>query len=154
MRARLFLLLICTGITATASAAEADSKSVAVVVSFEQRLSLAVSSEVLRFPESGVGRGAEAVLDFVAGARTARDADIVLTVQPLPGSADAGGSARALAFSGEGEGILGGTVNAGAPTVVARWRGGGRRRGSLVFRLLPGDSGPSVVPIRVVLSAP
>ena len=148
------VFFVCVTLLASppsAEGAESTSSSVAVVAGFGTRTSLKVSSEILQFAISDPDAPAVDVIEFSAGARTQAGAEVMLTVERLPGP-DCPGEA-AVTFLGEGLGTVAGTLAAAGPTLVARWSGSGLRRGRLTF-LLRAGAGTHNLPVRFVLSAP
>lgn len=141
-----------------ARAEEIATAAVRVEAQFFARTSLQVSNDLLQFDvvPSGDRATATASVSFLARARTASGADIVLTVEPLrsvegPGGADAG---TALSFAGDGHGLLSGELSTAVPALVGRWQGSGVREGRVVFTLRADAMGNYSVPVRFVLSAP
>ena len=131
--------------------AESTTSTVAVVAGFGTRTSLTVSGEILQFAVTDPDGPAADVIEFSAGARTQVGAEVLLTVERLPGP-DCPDEA-AVTFRGEGPGTVAGTLGAAGPTPVARWTGSGLRQGRLTF-LLRAGAGTYNLPIRFVLSAP
>ena len=157
--------VLALGFVALAAAASAPAASaqgtaratVQVSVDFATRTSLKVSSHLLQFDVREDGGSAVAAIDFTAGARMPSDAAVVLSVEPLRGLDGPGGAAdaeTALSFSGEGAGLLAGTLRSPEGAVVGRWMGSGRREGRIVFTLRATASGHYALPVRFVLSAP
>src|SRR5262245_20274347 len=131
--------------------AESTSSPVAVGASFGTRTSLKVSGETLQFAVSDPDVPAVAAIEFSAGVRTQAGAEVMLTVERLPGPDCP--EVAALTFRGEGAGTVAGALGAAGPTPVARWTGSGLRTGRLTF-LLRAGAGTYNLPIRFVLSAP
>ena len=131
--------------------AESTSSTVAVVAGFGTRTSLKVSGEILQFVVSDPDVPAVALIEFSAGTRTQAGAEVLLTVERVPGP-DCPEEA-AVTFGGEGPGTVAGTLGAAGPAPVARWTGSGLRTGRLTF-LLRAGAGTYNLPIRFVLSAP
>ena len=146
-----FVCVILLASPPSVEGAESTSSSVAVVAGFGTRTSLKVSSEVLQFAVSEPDAPAVAVIEFAAGARTQAGADVLLTVERLPGP-DCPEQA-AVTFLGDGPGTGAGTLPVAGATPVARWTGSGRRTGRLTF-VLRAPAGTYNLPIRFVLSAP
>src|SRR5262245_4452055 len=136
---------------ATIASAESASATVVVAATFGSRTSLQVSSDVLQFDVASSDDPAVARVDFSARARTAGNAQVVLSVEPLH---EVPGPSSALTFSGVGEGTLSGAVVPSGFTVAGRWMGSGLRQGTLVFALRASAPGKYSVPVRFVLSAP
>jgi len=134
-------------VPSTAESAETISTTVAVVAEFSTVTSLRVSSQTLQFVATQPDCPAVAVVDFVAAARTRQGGEVMLTVEPLAGSE------VAVTFTGEGAGLLSGTLASAGTTPVARWTGSGLRTGRLTFSL-PQSVGAPTLPVRFVLSAP
>ena len=130
-----------------AESAETISTTVAVVAEFSTVTSLRVSSQTLQFAATQPDLPAVAVVDFVAGARTRQGGEVMLAVEPQAGFD------VAVMFTGEGAGLLSGTLASTGSTPVARWTGSGLRTGRLTFSL-PQTAGAPTLPVRFVLSAP
>lgn len=158
MRSRLHLTVLALAICVRAAAAEdVASKQVTVNVNLATRTSLKVSSRVLQFDVRQPGGIDTAALDFTAGARMPAGSDVVLTVEPLRAIEGPGGVADVdadLTFTGEGQGMLGGSIGSAHSTVVGRWQGSGLREGRVVFTLRASATGSYSLPVRVVLSTP
>lgn len=129
--------------------------TVAATARVEARVSLRVSAEALRFVVHDEAAGATAAVDFVAGTRAMPGGDVVLIAE-LPGRLEPASSigGAMLGFAGDGEGTLAGDLRPGAPRIVARWIGGGQRRGRLVFTLRSVAPGAYTVPVRLSVSVP
>ena len=125
----------------------AVTKSVTATATFASRTSLRVSTQVLRFHVTDEAVAAEAVVEFAAGARTSRDAEVVLVVRTPTEM-----SGMMLTVSGGTPDAVPGTVANADGTVVARWVGGGGRNGHLQFRLRAAP-GTSASPVTFQLSA-
>ena len=139
----------------TGSAEDVTSRSVVVNVNLVTRTALKVSSDRLQFDVPGMGGAATASIAFTAGARMPAGCDVVLTVEPLePMDGSAGVRDADISFTGEGPGMLAGSIAAGRSTVVGRWQGSGVREGRVVFTLRAAAGGSYSLPIRVVLSTP
>ena len=155
---RLLLTVLALALSATAAAAEeVATSSVSVNLNLGTRTSLKVSSQVLRFDVTTAGEAATAALDFTAGARMPSSSDVVLTVEPLRGMEGPGGAAdveTGLTFTGQGAGVLAGSVGMSQGTVVGRWQGSGLREGRLIFTLRVNAAGSYLLPVRFVLSTP
>ena len=150
------IALALAGGARSADAQAIDSAHVQVRMDVATRTSLKVSSDVLRFDVARDGGAATAVIDFSAGARVTSGADVVLSVEPLRAIDGPGGAAdveSSLSFSGEGPGVLAGSLTRDT-TVVGRWQGSGLREGRLVFTLRANASGTYTLPVRFVLSTP
>jgi hypothetical protein len=140
-----------------AAAEDVAAKNVVVNVNLATRTSLKVSSRVLQFDVARAGGTATAALEFTAGARMPAGSDVVLTVEPERAVEGPGGAADVdsdLSFTGEGEGLLAGTIASARSTIVGRWQGSGRREGRVIFTLRANAAGSYVLPVRVVLSTP
>jgi hypothetical protein len=143
-------------VAATASA-ETASASLVVAATLNSRTSLHVSEDVLRFDVAGADQPVTASVDFSAAARTAADAEVLLSVEPIrEGQGPEGPSdlAASLTFSGIGEGTLTGTIAPSGLTAAGRWTGSGLRHGRLVFALRASAPASYRIPVRFVLSAP
>lgn len=140
-----------------AAAQNVASRNVVVNVSFATRTSLKVSSRLLRFDVAEPGASATETLEFSAGARMPAGCDIVLSVEAESGLEGPGGAADVeadLHFTGEGQGMLAGSMAMGRSTVVGRWQGSGLREGRVVFTLRASAAGSYSLPVRIVLSTP
>jgi len=136
-------------------AGDTATATVTVSVQLASRTSLRVSSDVLHFDANGTNMPASAAIEFSAGARVPRGADVVLTVEP-EGSIASGGAAdvdTAVTFEGDGDGTVAGTL-AATPSVAGRWQGSGLRKGRVRFTLHATAAGSYVVPVRFVLTTP
>lgn len=152
-----FVALAAAMCAPAASAQDVARASVQVSVNLASRTSLKVSSHVLRFDVPDDGGAATAAIDFTAAARMPSGAGVVLSVESLRGLRGPGGAAdveTALSFSGEGAGLLAGTLRSSEAAVVGRWVGSGRREGRVVFTLRATAPGHYALPVRFVLSAP
>lgn len=130
------------------------STTVIATASFAPRPTLAVSSHVLRFRIEPGATQAEAAIDFTAAMRAMPDAEIVLAVEAAKAVQGPGGAAdvdAVLTFTGEGDGVQAGTLDANGAVVAARWSGGGQRRGRLVFTLRASAPGVYTVPVSYLL---
>jgi hypothetical protein len=158
MRSRLSFVLLSLAMCARAAAAEdIASANVTVNVNLATRTSLKVSSRLLQFDVAQPGGIATAAIDFTAGARMPAGSDVVLTVEPLRALEGPGGAADVesdLTFTGEGQGMLAGSLAAAQSTVVGRWQGSGHREGRVIFKLRANAAGIYSLPVRVVLSTP
>ncbi|HET7698137.1 MAG TPA: hypothetical protein VFK57_20650 [Vicinamibacterales bacterium] len=158
MRSRLLLVVLPLAICArTAGAEDVKSANVTINVNLAARTSLKVSSRILQFDVTEAGATATASLEFTAGARMPAGSDVVLSVEPvrpLEGPGGAADVASDLSFSGEGQGMLAGSIDAAQSTVVGRWQGSGLRAGRVIFRLRAGAAGIYALPVRMVLSTP
>lgn len=137
--------------------AESSAASVTVTARFSTRMSLKVSTELLRFDVTGPGQAPEAIVEFSAAARTAQGGEVLLTVEPaapLNGPGGASDVETALTFSGLGDGLGTGELLRSAPTVAGRWVGSGLRKGRLVFTLRASVAGVYSQSVRFVVSAP
>jgi hypothetical protein len=140
-------------VPAVASAQNLDVRTVSARAEIVARTSLTVSDTVLRFSQADPSQLPTASVEFTAGARTGRDAQVVLTVEVLE-SAAAGAVPPVIGFIGEGQGTRQGQLSGDAPGIAARWTGSGIRSGRLVFSLRASDSSTSSFPVRFVISAP
>ncbi len=133
------------------------SATVQVHVEVHARTVLRVSSYQLQFDLPAGGSSATAELQFSAAARTRRDGEVVLTVEPERWIDGPGGAADVdalVTFDGEGEGVSTGQLVPSAPSVAGRWMGSGKRDGRLRFTLRAGAAGAYQLPVRLVLTAP
>jgi hypothetical protein len=141
----------------TAGAEDVRSANVTVNVNLATRTSLQVSSRLLQFDVAEAGGSATAALEFTAGARMPAGSDVVLSVEPLRAIEGPGGAAdveSSLTFTGEGSGMLAGSIAAAESTAVGRWQGSGRREGRVIFTLRANAAGTYSLPLRLVLSTP
>ena len=152
--------LLCAAVVAVCSApmvyaGETAIAAVAVSVQVASRTSLKVSSDVLHFDASAANIPATAAIEFSAGARVPRGADVVLTVEPQRAIVSGGAAdvETAITFEGEGDGTIAGTL-AATPSVAGRWQGSGLRKGRVRFTLQTGAAGSYEVPVRFVLTTP
>jgi hypothetical protein len=152
-------VLACVLLCAATALAQSPLATVTVAATarVEARVSLSVSAEVLRFIVHDEAAGATAAVDFVAGTRAMPGRDVVLIAELAgqlepPSGGPIGGAM--LGFAGEGDGTLAGDLQPGAPRIVARWIGGGQRRGRLVFTLRSVAPGAYTVPVRLSVSVP
>jgi len=137
-------------------AADSATRSVMVVARFDSRVSLKVSTEILRFDVAEADGAATTTVDFSAAARTTSGAEVVLAIEPLRTIGGPGGPVDVeppVTFSGEGEGTLAGSIVSDAITPAARWSGSGLRSGRILFTLR-GAPGIYTLAVRFVLSAP
>jgi hypothetical protein len=149
--------MVGASLTVPVVAAEQASASIVVHARFHSRTSLRVSARLLQFEVPTESQAAIAAVDFSAGARTAADAEVVLSVEAARSIGGPGGAAdveTSLSFSGEGDGTRSGSVGTDIPTVAGRWTGSGLRTGRLVFTLRAAAPGAYSVPLRFVLSTP
>jgi hypothetical protein len=157
MHRRTPLVAVLAGLATAAGTAPATAEivtvSVPVTVTVCSRTSLKVSSDTLRFDAGAAGADASASVDFSAAGRTARDGELVLSVEPL-GGGDRPGGGEPITFVGSGEGTRSGALRPDSPTVAARWIGSGLRTGTLTFSWRPAAPGSYAVPLRFVLSTP
>ena len=158
---RLLVILPCLAAALAApiaaSSSESDTKAVSVSVSIQSRTLLRVSSEILSFNVPDTLSESTAIVEFAAGIRTRRDAEVVLTVEPLRPVDGPGGAADAgaiVSLDGNGHGDVSGVLRQGTPTVAGRWTGSGLRRGQVKFVLRAAASGIYQVPVRFVLTTP
>ena len=103
------------------------------------------------------GRDAIAYVEFTAAVRTASGGDVLLTVEcvrPVERQGRTPSRQTELRFSGEGDGVLAGTLDWSSPATAARWHGSGRRVGRVGFALRASAPGTYTVPVRFTLSAP
>lgn len=151
------LAVAVMGVPSTVDASERATATVAATAQLSARTALTVSTDILRFDVSAAGTPAIARVDFVAGARTRADGEVLLTVEPLQALSGPGGAAdvdASVDFSGDGDGLLNGVLTASRPAVAGRWTGSGRRTGHLQFTLHTRTTGAYSLPVRFVLSAP
>jgi hypothetical protein len=146
------LALAAVPVWAGASATAA----VRVTVEVHARTVLRVSTHQLQFDLPSDARSATAELDFSAAARTRRDGEVMLTVEPEQWLEGPGGAADVdalVTFEGNGEGVAAGQLAPSAPSVAGRWLGSGKRDGHLRFTLQADAAGTYRLPVRLVLTA-
>jgi hypothetical protein len=145
-------------LTLAAVPAGADVRAVVKVTAHvHARSVLRVSTQQLTWDLPVEGGSRTAVVDFTASARTARDAEIVLIVEPerwIVGPRGVAAADAHLTFSGLGSGMLAGRLNRASPAVAGRWTGSGQRAGQLAFELRAALAGRYHLPVRLVLTAP
>lgn len=149
--------LVSAATVAPARASETATSTVVVNVQVASRTSLKVSSDVLQFDIAQPGVPATVAIDFSAGARVASAADVVLTVEALRSLDGPGGAAdveASMAFDGEGDGLLRGTLDVEVPAIAGRWQGSGLHQGRLLFTIRANSAGTYSLPVRFVLSTP
>ena len=132
------------------------SGMVTVRADFSRHTSLHVSTSQLVFRVDRPGGIPRAIVDFTAAARTRRDGEVLLTVEPVGTmQMPEGGVAPNLVVAYEGEGGCLGALSGAGPHVVARWAGSGMRPGRVLFALL-GAHRPGVysLSVKFVLTAP
>lgn len=124
-----------------ASAPQQVTQSVTATVTFGPRITLQVSTQVLRFHVTDSSASAETSVIFAVGARALKGGDVRLIVEIADPPAAGGARGYALSVVGGSDGVTTGALTHDAPTVVARWVGGGLRTGRVTFRLeaAPGD---------------
>jgi hypothetical protein len=133
------------------------STSVLAIAAFSPRPTLTVSARVLRFRIEPGSTHADAVVDFTAAMRARPGDDVVLTVQAGKAINGPGGAAdidAVISFAGESDGVQSGAVDANRAVVAARWSGGGKRSGRLVFTLRASAPGVYSVPVTYLLVTP
>jgi hypothetical protein len=149
MRFRVLLpvALLCATAAAPAWGSQADQTvRIMARATLAERTSLTVSTKVLQFVVPPGTRTASASIEFTAGVRTRPGTDVLIVSDPVPQFDGV------LRFAGEGEGILAGELQAGTPAVLARWVGGGQRRGRVVFTLEGVAPGIYCIPVRLAIS--
>jgi len=158
-RVRILLTAALTalaGFPSTFYAAEHATTAVAATAQLRSRTFLTVSTQTLQFDVTAPGAPAVASVDFVAGARTRPDGEVLLTVElvrandALGGASDVG---AVVTVAGDGEGTLTGVLRSGVPVLAGRWTGSGLRAGRLRFSMNAG-AGAYTLPVRFVLTAP
>ena len=150
-------LAILEAAVAPVWAGASASASVQVRVEVHARTVLRVSTYQLRFDVPADAASATAELKFSAAARTRRDGEVMLTVEPERWIEGPGGAAdldALVTFDGDGEGVSGGRLEPSAPSVAGRWLGSGKRDGRLRFTLQARAAGTYHLPVRLVLTAP
>ena len=140
---RLLVLLILL-VPATATLASGQSAGVVVRATFAERTALKVSTPVLRFVVPPGASSATATLEFTAGVRTFPGKEVVLSVDA------SSPESSVVTFAGEGEGMVSGHLT-GEPAALARWNGGGQRRGRVTFTLDGVAPGVYTMPVRLFI---
>jgi hypothetical protein len=134
-----------------ASPPQQVTQSVTATVTFGPRTTLQVSSQVLHFHVTDPMTPAETSVIFAVGARALKGEDVRLVVEIAdPPAAASGASGYALSVVGGSDGVTTGALTHDAPTVVARWAGGGLRTGRVTFRL-EGAPGDYEIPLRYLV---
>ena len=154
--AGLSLAILATAATPAWAGASA-SAAVQVRVEVYARTVLRVSAHQLRFDVPTDATSAIAELEFSAAARTRRDGEVMLTIEPERWIEGPGGAADVEAlvtFEGEGDGVAAGRLAPSAPSIAGRWMGSGKRDGRLRFTLQAGAAGTYRIPVRLVLTVP
>jgi hypothetical protein len=131
--------------------------SVPATARVEERISLTVSTGVLQFVVEPGASKATAGIDFIAGVRATPGRDVQLIAEPLGDLERTGGTPAVggeLHFAGEGDGTLSGVLPSDGSCIVARWAGGGLRRGRIVFTLQGAAPGVYSIPVRLSVSVP
>jgi hypothetical protein len=162
---RVTLALTVSAVTALGVVARAGDQAIAVArfhAAVGPSTALRVSSHLLVVAPQPSGQDEPVFagsIEFRAAARTSRDGEVLLTVEPL-GSIGAlsGGpseSGTSVEFLGTGDGALSGVLNDGSPEAAARWVGSGVHTGRLTFtvRGLAARQG-AAIPLRFLLTAP
>lgn len=146
----LAIAVVCAAGAAPRAAPQAPvrtSVQVTAVAAVEERTALTVSTPVLTFVVREDGSPATAALDFSAGVRTRPGREVLIVGRV----SDADGLSMRFASDGHQET---GRLTAGDPAVLARWSGGGRRDGRIVFTLEDAAPGIYSVPIQLTVSVP
>lgn len=149
MRLRLLLSIALLCATAGTSAWGPQSNQTVTILAratLAERTSLTLSTKVLQFVVAPGATTASASIEFTAGVRTRPESDVLLVSDPVRQPDGV------LRFAGEGEGILSGELQSGTPAVLARWIGGGQRRGRVVFTLEGVAPGIYTIPVHLALS--
>jgi hypothetical protein len=137
------------------AASETTSKTIDVRAQVAARTSLTVSTDLLRFDVTDPASPAVVTVNFVAGVRTQSGAEVILTIETVPGvNAPRGSADPVVRFSAAADGAFDTAVSAAYPVVVRRWTGSGRRTGTIAFALRAPQTGVYTVPVRFILTAP
>jgi hypothetical protein len=157
--ARGFLAVMFGLVSADAAHAQhaLASTSVLATATFAPRPTLTISAHVLQFRLEPGSTDADAVVDFTAAMRARPGDDVVLTIQPVTAIQGPGGAAdvdAVVTFTGEGRGLQTGVLDATRAVAAARWSGGGKRSGRLVFTLRASVAGVYAVPVTYLLGTP
>ena len=159
-----FALTVCA-VAALGVEARAGDRAIAVariLAAVGPSTSLRVSHQLLVVapqPEGYDGPVFAGSIEFRAAARTSRDGEVLLTVEPLtPIGAISGGPSEtgtSVEFLGTGDGARSGVLSDDVPEAAARWVGGGVHTGRLTFtvRGLAARQG-ATIPLRFLLTAP
>lgn len=143
--------------SAAMSQSPGPTVSVRATAVVSERISLSVSADVLHFVVEVGSDEAAATIEFTAGVRAAPGRAVLLLAEPagdLEGTMGGAVSAGELRFEGEGDALPSGVLAGGASRIVARWIGGGRRHGTVVFHLRGAAPGAYSIPIRLLVSVP
>src|SRR5688500_3485268 len=87
------LVVAGAGASVAVSASERVTVTIAATAQLNSRTSLMVSTDTLRFDVTAPGSPAVMSVEFVAGARTRAEGEVVLTVESLRGVEGRGGAA-------------------------------------------------------------
>lgn len=152
MRSVCAVVTVLAALGPSQALAAEKTASVAVDVKIAARTSLHVSSEILTFVVPEGETTATATIEFSAGARTARDADVAMSVESI-GAIDTPHATgdETITFCGHGLGTQSGVL-ASRVAVAARWQGSGQRTGRLVFTLRVPVPGVYTVPVKFALT--
>jgi hypothetical protein len=137
--------------------AQATSAGATVSVTFSARGTVRASAPVLIFDVTDPSQAAVASIDFVAAARTTPGGNVDLIVDaagPVSGPGGAADVETSLALEGGTEGVLSAALSPTVRSMAARWSGGGRRTGRLVFSLRASAPGTYSVPVSLAVSVP
>jgi hypothetical protein len=162
----LIAAIAASGVCAALGAITAASDQSVAVTRFQATIrastALHLSDDVLTIAPRVAGDhgpSSAGAIEFRAAARTARDGEVLLTVEPLVAiaslSGGAGDTATTIAFEGSGDGAQSGRLSDARPETVARWVGSGLRMGRLTFTVRgPVSPHGATLPLRFVLTAP
>lgn len=149
-----FLSLAAALLLAPPALASEAVQQVTLAAHVESRTSLRVSTSTLSFVVPADGDTVTASVDYMAAARTQRDAQVVLSVELLRSIDGPGGAADAETTLSVDSDIAGSQQMSSTPVRAARWTGSGLREGRLTFRLAAAAPGVYAVPVRIVISVP
>jgi hypothetical protein len=133
------------------------STSVLATAMFAPRPTLTVSAPVLQFRIEPGATKAEATVEFTAAMRARPGDEVVLTIEAPKATQGPGGATdvdAVVTFTGQGDGVETGTLDANRAVVAARWFGGGQRRGRLLFTLRASAPGVYTMPVTYLLGTP
>ena len=131
--------------------------TVSIRADFGSRTSLHVSSSLVQFEVADSVTRQTKVIHFSAAARTIREGEVLLTLEPVGGvqAPERGPAAQDLSVLYEGEGGNSGTASDAGRHVVGRWTGSGVRGGQVSFTLRGAETpGVYSLSVKFVLSAP
>jgi hypothetical protein len=159
---------MCSSVTASFAAmflllpvalgAQSGDRSATIIATaaIAPRTSLHVSTRVLEFTVTPGSDEAVAVVEFTSAARALPAAEVFLTVKADGALAGPGGAADVetdLRFAGDVAGTLAGPMSRTEVVTLARWPGGGVRRGRFLFTLRAATPGTYTLPVTFAVNA-